>query len=270
MLRITKQKKTIVKNNLLAYQYVGYISEAIRNRIPFKYSEVNQLGARLSGKTTSDNIELVRAIIAAGHTKQKLFISILRMRHNMVAKAWKDIIGVLNMFRIPFKTWTGEKRIQVWTTKIQVIGCYTTNSNEITLLGYDIQDAKCGEIVFEEAKEFDEKTINAVLVAVRGDRHQTVIYRSNPYLLSWWYVKKCYKEVMFDINILKHGTGNQFVEKDDKVYHYMNCWVNPFLSSANITYLKGILKNNPTLAETEIMVFLERPVAWSLRDIWIR
>lgn len=32
----------------------------------------------------------------------------------------------------------------------------------------------------------------------------------------------------------------------------MNCWVNPFLSNANIAYLKGILKNNPTLAETEV------------------
>lgn len=57
---------------------------------------------------------------------------------------------------------------------------------------------------------------------------------------------------MFDVNTLRQGSGNQFVEKDGKVFHYMNCWVNPFLSNANINYLKSVEKNNPTLAETEV------------------
>lgn len=93
----------------------------------------------------------------------------------------------------------------------------------MSFLGFNIQNTKYGIIVFEEAKEFNQKTIDAVLVAVRGIRHQTVIYRSNPYMLANWFVQKCYREVMFDASILKYGLGNQFVEKEGRVYHYMNC-----------------------------------------------
>jgi hypothetical protein len=59
----------LVKHSIPAYYYLQFISQAIRDRKPFKYSEINQLGARLSGKTTSDNIELVRAIIEASKSQ---------------------------------------------------------------------------------------------------------------------------------------------------------------------------------------------------------
>jgi hypothetical protein len=52
----------------------------------------------------------------------------------------------------------------------------TTNSTEISFLGFVIQNAKYGVIVFEEARDFDEKTVDAVLVAVRGIKYQTVLY----------------------------------------------------------------------------------------------
>lgn len=78
------RKKITVSSNSPAYKYMGYIRDAIANRESFKYNEINQLGARKSGKTTSDNIELVRAMIAANKTKQSLFILIVRMRHKEV------------------------------------------------------------------------------------------------------------------------------------------------------------------------------------------
>jgi hypothetical protein len=46
-------------------------------------------------------------------------------------------------------------------------------------------------IVFEEAREFDEETVNAILVAVRGIKNQVEIYRSNPYLLNNWFLGTC-------------------------------------------------------------------------------
>lgn len=70
-----------VKHTIPQYEYLGFITDAIKNSEPFKYTEINQLGARLSGKTTSDNIELIRAIIYAAKQRKPLFIMILRMRH---------------------------------------------------------------------------------------------------------------------------------------------------------------------------------------------
>jgi hypothetical protein len=84
-----------------------FITKAIRDGVTFKYREVNQLGARLSGKTTSDNIELVRAIIAAAKAKTSLFILILRMRHNQIGNAWNDIVKVLREYKLPYKIWKG-------------------------------------------------------------------------------------------------------------------------------------------------------------------
>lgn len=37
-------KKITVNHSIPVYKYIGYISEAIREGKPFKYSEVNQLG----------------------------------------------------------------------------------------------------------------------------------------------------------------------------------------------------------------------------------
>jgi hypothetical protein len=72
----------------------------------------------------------------------------------------------------------------VWTTKIYIKGCYTSNSTDTPLLGFNIQDADYGIVVFEEAKEFDQKTVDSVLIAIRGIKHQVNIYRSNPYVLT--------------------------------------------------------------------------------------
>jgi hypothetical protein len=47
-----------------------------------------------------------------------------------------------------------------------VKGCYTTNSTDIAFLGFGILSAYYGIVVFEEAREFDQKTVNAVLVAI--------------------------------------------------------------------------------------------------------
>lgn len=184
-------KKTIIQSNSPAYEYMRYIRDAIANKEPFKYSEVNQLGARLSGKTTSDNIELIKAIFRAAKTKQRLFILVVRMHHKNVPDAWEDIINILNKLKLPYKTWSGKGIIRVGTTKIHVRGCYTTNSTEVSFLGFNIQNAKYGVIVFEEAKEFDDKTVDAILVAVRGIKYQTVLYRSNPYHLNNWFPQKC-------------------------------------------------------------------------------
>jgi hypothetical protein len=37
-------------------------------------------------------------------------------------------------------------------------------------------------LIFEEAVEFEKKTILAVLEAIRGSQFKTVIYRCNPWL----------------------------------------------------------------------------------------
>lgn len=76
-----------IENKVVAYQYMDYLSESIRAGTDFKYSRVNHLGARLSGKTTSDNIELVKAVIAARRKRVSLVIFIFRMRHKEVVQA---------------------------------------------------------------------------------------------------------------------------------------------------------------------------------------
>jgi len=91
---------------------------------------------------------------------------------------------VLKQFQIPFKIWKGKGIIRVGTTKIQVKGCHTQTSEHISFLGFGIQSADYGVVVFEETREFDIETINAVLVAVRGIQNQIVIYRSNPYHIN--------------------------------------------------------------------------------------
>ena len=246
------KKKIIVKHQIPCYYYMEFITKAIRDGVAFKYREVNQLGARLSGKTTSDNIELVRAIIAAAKAKRSLFILILRMRYNKIGDAWNDIVKVLREYKLPYKIWKGRWLIRIWTTKIQIKGCYTENSTEVSFLGFGIQKADYGVIVFEEARQFDEKTVNAILVAVRGIKHQVEIYRSNPYLLNTWFSQKCYKQVMYSEDTLRNGSGSQFSEVGDTIYHYMRYDVNPFNNLSNIAYLERIKRDLPSLANTEV------------------
>lgn len=231
---------------------LSFFSDAIRNNTPFKYYQVNQLGARLSGKTTSDNIEIVRAIIAASKKKLSLVVFIFRMRHKDVYEAWSDIIKILQLYKMPIIINRGLILIRIWTTKIYVKGCYTTNSTEISALGQSIQYGRdYGIVVFEEAKQFDRETIDAVLVAIRGIKHQKMILRSNPYLLSNWFVQECYKNVMVDEKNMLEGEGNQLEEKGNTIYHYMRCTVNKFIDKPNWDYLQRIKEDNPNLAKTE-------------------
>jgi hypothetical protein len=115
-----------------------------------------------------------------------------------------------------------------------VKGCYTTNSTEISLLGQAIQFGKdYGIVVFEVAKEFDRKTVDAVLVAIRGIKYQTIIFRSNPYLLTNWFVQECYNNVMVDEQNMLSGVGNQLEEKQGVLYHYMRAEVNQLIDKPN-------------------------------------
>lgn len=244
--------KIIVKNPIQVYSYMGYLSDSIKDKRDFKWREVNQLGARLSGKTTSDNIELIRAIIAAKKIKVSLVVLIFRMRHKEVQEAWWDIIQLLKKYRLPIIVNKGKRLVRVWTSKIYVKGCYTTNSTEISLLGQAVRyGTDYGILVFEEAREFDLETVNAVLVAIRGIKYQTTVFRSNPYHLANWYVQKCYREVNVDEGLMLEGNGNQLEEKEGILYHYMRCDVNPFIEKPSWDYLNRIKKDNPLLARTE-------------------
>lgn len=102
-----------VTNALKYYQYMGYLTEAIREKTKFRYHEVNQLGARLSGKTTSDNLELIRAIIEAKKQNASLVVFIFRMRHKDSQEAWSDIIKLLRNYRLPFIVNRGLKIIRL-------------------------------------------------------------------------------------------------------------------------------------------------------------
>lgn len=247
-----KREVIKIENKVAAYHYKSYLSEAIKEGVDFKYSRVNQLGARLSGKTTSDNIELIRAILAAKKKKVSLVIFIFRMRHKEVVQAWGDIVQLLHKYKLPIIINKGTRLIQLWTSKIYVKGCYTTNSTEISLLGQAIQFGKdYGIVVFEVAKEFDRKTVDAVLVAIRGIKYQTIIFRSNPYLLTNWFVQECYNNVMVDEQNMLSGVGNQLEEKQGVLYHYMRAEVNQLIDKPNWDYLQRILKDNPRLAKTE-------------------
>lgn len=241
-----------IKNEVKYYQYMSYLSVAINEGADFKSSRVNQLGARLSGKTTSDNIELIRAILAARRKKVSLVVFIFRMRHKEVIQAWGDIVQLLHKYKLPIIINKGAKLIKLWTTKIYVKGCYTMNSTEISLLGVAVQHGKdYGIIVFEEAKEFDKKTVDAVFVAIRGIKYQTSIFRSNPYLLSNWFVQECYSNVSIDEQMMFTGSGNQLEDKGQVLYHYMRADVNQFIDKPNLDYLERIKKDNPLLARTE-------------------
>lgn len=241
-----------IKNQVKCYQYMDYLEDAILDGSDFKWVRVNQLGARLSGKTTSDNIALIRAVLAARRKKVSLVIFIFRMRHKEVPQAWGDIIQLLYKYKMPIIINKGAKMIRVWTTKIYVKGCYTQDSNKISLLGVAVQHGKdYGVVVFEEAKEFDKKTVDAVLVAIRGIKYQTSIFRSNPYHLANWYVQECYNQVMVDEKNMLEGEGNQLEEKNDTLYHYMRADVNQFIDKPNLRYLERIKIDNPRLAKTE-------------------
>ena len=190
---------------------------------------------------------------------------ILRMRHKDVSQAWNDIVNSLREYKIPCKTVKiGRGFIRAWTTKIYVKGCYTTNSTETTLLGMSIQNADYGIITFEEAKEFDQKTVDAVLVATRGIQSQVIIYRSNPYLLTNWFVQKCYRELKLDEDRLVSGDGNQWEVKDNKIYHYMRADINPFMSGPSKDYLERIKEDNPMKARLSSMDYQESTKEWSL------
>ena len=140
-------------------------------------------------------------------------------------------------------------------------------------MGHSVQHGKdYGILVFEEAKEFDRKTVDAVLVTLRGIKYQTVILRSNPYLLTNWFVQECYKEVIVDEKNMLEGEGNQLEEKGNTLYHYMRCTVNKFIDKPNLDYLNRILKDNPNLAKTEFygLQFLEQAAVWCLHLFFTR
>ena len=195
---------------------------------------------------------MLRAILGAYRKKVSLVIYVFRMRHKDVNDAWNDLLKLLWKYKMPIIINKGLRIIRVWNSKIYVKGCYTANSTEVSLIGQFSQYGKdYGIVVFEEAKQFDKKTVDAVLVAVRGIKYQTVIFRSNPYLLTNWFVQECYRQVMVDEECMLNGTGSQIEEKDETLYHYMRADVNPLMENPSKEYLKRIKSDNPMLARTE-------------------
>ena len=239
-----------------AYSYMSYLSDNIKQNRPFKYYTIHQLGARLSGKTTCDNFEVLKAVITAAKKKKSLVIFIFRMRHKDWIDAWNDILHLATLYKLPAIINRGRGLIRIYTTKIYVKGCYTANSNDISRIGQKIQYASdYGIVIFEEAMQFDAETIERVLVAIRGIKSLTIIMRSNPYLLSNWFVQRCYREVPVNEKELLEGSGNQLEEKetaeDLNIYHYMRADVNPYIDKPNLSYLRRIKRDNPPLARTE-------------------
>ena len=80
----------------------------------------------------------------------------------------------MSHYQLPYRQQVGKGVIYCLSTKIHVLGCYTTNSNQIAMIGLSGAYTKHTIIVFEEAFEFDEKTILAVKEAIRGSKLSSI------------------------------------------------------------------------------------------------
>ena len=90
----------------------------------------------------------------------------------------------------------------------------------------------------------------AVKEAIRGAKYKTWIYRTNPWLLSNWYIRRCLENVPLDEHNLLQGVGNQIVESHHKIYHYARWTINPNVGQSEKDYLEDIRINNPLRAKT--------------------
>lgn len=120
------------------------------------------------------------------------------MKHKDISKAWGEILNWLDYYRVPYYCKKGEGDVYALGSKIKVAGCYVTNSTQIAFIEINgLYRYSHAIIVLEEGFEFDEKTEAAIKEAIRGAKYQTWIYRSNPWLLSNWYISRCFSTVPF-------------------------------------------------------------------------
>lgn len=242
--------KQLIDYRIKAFNYLDYLPQAIIANENCKYSEIHQITARYAGKTVAGTIALIKCIIEAKRANKKLVIYQFRMRHKDVDKLWGENINWLNYYRIPYYTRKSEGLIKTLSTEIYIKGAYVSNSNQVALVGTKGAYVSHAIVIFEEAYEFDEKTINALLEAIRGSKYKSVIFRTNPWLASNWYINSCYKKVALDERRMLEGDGNQFVELGDKVYHYARWTINPNLERPDLENLERIKENNPRRAKT--------------------
>lgn len=200
--------------------------EAVQAGKDFKYQNIHQITARFAGKTVAGTIAIIKALIAAKRAKRRIVVYQFRNRHKDISKLWEENLTWLNDFQIPYYTRKSEGLIVVLGSKLFIKGCYVTNSSQIAMIGthgnYQFSHAV---LIFEEAVEFEKKTILAVLEAIRGSQFKTVIYRCNPWLASNWFISQCFSQVGLDEPTMLSGSGNQWVEKGKDVYHYAR-WTN--------------------------------------------
>lgn len=109
------------------------------------------------------------------------------------------MLNWLDYYKVPYYCKKGEGEIFALGSKIKVAGCYVTNSTQIAFIGEKgLYRYSHAIIVLEEAFEFDEKTELAIREAIRGAKYQTWIDRTNPWLLSNWYISRCFSVVALD------------------------------------------------------------------------
>lgn len=235
---------------IAAFNYLDYLPLAIRSKGDFKYSEVNQITARYAGKTAAGCIALVKCIVEARRANLPLVIYQFRMRHKDIDKLWNENLTWLNHYQIPYFTRKSEGLIQALSTKIYIKGAYVSNSNQVALVGTEGAYVSHAIVIFEEAFEFDERTIAALKEAVRGSKYKTILYRTNPWLAANWYIRTRHAQVPLDEKCMLEGSGNQFQVVGKKVYHYARWTINPNLQQPEIDQLEDLRVNNPLRAKT--------------------
>jgi len=242
-----------VDYKIKAFNYLDYLYQAVLKNNSFKYKEVNQITARYAGKTVAGTIAIIKAIITAKRNNKRIVSYQFRMRHKDIDKLWNENINWLNYYQIPYFTRKSEGLISVLGSRIYIKGCYVANSNQISMIGAqgNYQFSHC-IVVFEEAYEFDEKTILRVQEAIRGSKYKTIIFRTNPWFATNWYIKNSFKIVALDEKLMLDETskGNQFRELNQKVYHYARWTINPNLEQPDLDYLQWIKEANPLQART--------------------
>lgn len=234
--------------------YCYYLQDL--NVITF-YDEINQAGARLSGKTHADSEEWAKLCAVAMSNEKKIALYGFRKWNKDIGEMDKEVfnalddLGIAHLCKI---TKPNNQRQYTFSNGsfIRIAGIHTQSTSKIALKGL----ASCSDYDLaiswrEEANEFNKAEVQAIDFAIRGAKRYVKWSSCNPDVLYQDHIQYINARLPFDFEKMKrqHEQRKTIVENGlTKLFHYTNHKINPYLSESELSQLEELRVLDPEKA----------------------
>lgn len=245
------------------FDYFDDIIISFLNNEPLPVNEINLCGSRYGTKTYSTLeafcAKLIAACIAndkkvAIYGFRKLGADLIELRQEIDNAL--DNIGLIQRDNVNSKghyLFTNGQNKPTWKfvggSFITLKGLYKSGSTKIALKGLaSCKDFDLAISICEEANEINKSEFQAVDFAIRGAKQELQIKMSNPDSIFQDYIAYCAENLPFNKELLlQNGEMYKMIKEKNinKMFHYTNFRINPYLTRDKINQLMDLEKRDP-------------------------